>query len=441
MARKKAGGVPGLQFHKRSGQGRVHLSGRDFYCGKWGTAACKAKYDRLIAEWLNNGRTVLPPTRQSSATPLARPSGQPQQLDPSLPLPAMVEQVVVDPTGGRDKEGYSTYPAGSLLICEVAALYLKHAAVYYRDGFQNPTTTQGNVKQALVALEPYDDLPAAAFGPRKLQEMRALLIQQGRPRKSCNTITKAVKRLFAWAESQELVPAGTSHALATVDPLKFGRTTAPERPPVKPVPDEIIDRTVEHLPRVVADMVRLQRLTGARSSEVCDMRPCDIDRSGDVWEYRPRRHKTQYREGHEVKVIPLGPKAQAILLPYLDRLPELPCFSPRESELERHAEMRRQRKSPVQPSQKSRRKRRPQRQPGDQYDRNSYRRAIQRAAKKAGVAEWTPHQIRHTAATDVRRRFGLEAAQTSLGHRSADVTQLYAERNLELARKVAAEIG
>ncbi len=54
---------------------------------------------------------------------------------------------------------------------------------------------------------------------------------------------------------------------------------------------------------------------------------------------------------------------------------------------------------------------------------------------------WHPHQLRHTAATEIRRTFGLEAAQVALGHAAADVTQIYAERDLELARKVAAKLG
>jgi hypothetical protein len=35
----------------------------------------------------------------------------------------------------------------------------------------------------------------------------------------------------------------------------------------------------------------------------------------------------------------------------------------------------------------------------------------------------------------------LEAAQATLGHSRADVTQVYAERDLALAAKVAGEIG
>ena len=35
---------------------------------------------------------------------------------------------------------------------------------------------------------------------------------------------------------------------------------------------------------------------------------------------------------------------------------------------------------------------------------------------------WSPNRLRHSAATAIRQRFGLEAAQVPLGHASADVT-------------------
>jgi integrase len=54
---------------------------------------------------------------------------------------------------------------------------------------------------------------------------------------------------------------------------------------------------------------------------------------------------------------------------------------------------------------------------------------------------WTPLQLRHAAATLIRARFGLEAAQTVLGHAKADVIQVYAERDLAKANSVMAEIG
>jgi site-specific recombinase XerC len=62
-------------------------------------------------------------------------------------------------------------------------------------------------------------------------------------------------------------------------------------------------------------------------------------------------------------------------------------------------------------------------------------------AKWLADHRWTPNQLRHSAATEIRRRFGLEAAQTVLGHSKADVTQVYAERDYALAANVARQIG
>jgi integrase len=67
----------------------------------------------------------------------------------------------------------------------------------------------------------------------------------------------------------------------------------------------------------------------------------------------------------------------------------------------------------------------------------------QQAAVKAWRREhhWHPNQLRHSFATRVRKAHGLEAAQVLLGHARANVTQVYAERNEELAARVAAQGG
>ena len=75
------------------------------------------------------------------------------------------------------------------------------------------------------------------------------------------------------------------------------------------------------------------------------------------------------------------------------------------------------------------------------YTRHSYRVAVQRACKRAGIPAWSPRQLRHTRATAIRRAFGLEAAKAVLGHTDTKITEIYAERDLELARKVMREIG
>ncbi len=102
--------------------------------------------------------------------------------------------------------------------------------------------------------------------------------------------------MFKWGVSQELVPASIYHALQAVDGLRKGRSPAKETGPVLPVPDAVVEATLELLPEVVRDMVRLQRLTGCRPGEVCQLRPADIDRREDVWVCRPAEHKTEHHD-------------------------------------------------------------------------------------------------------------------------------------------------
>jgi integrase len=95
----------------------------------------------------------------------------------------------------------------------------------------------------------------------------------------------------------------------------------------------VIAQTLPFLPQVVADIVRFQCLTGYRPTEACIVRPCDIDRSGEVWLYRPHRHKTEQRR--KKRTIFIGPKAQEVIRPSLLRDPSAYCFVPAESERRR----------------------------------------------------------------------------------------------------------
>lgn len=79
--------------------------------------------------------------------------------------------------------------------------------------------------------------------------------------------------------------------------------------------------------------------------------------------------------------------------------------------------------------------------PDDSYDVFSYRRAINRACEKLGIEPWNPNQLRHTFATQIRKKFGLDAAQVALGHEHADVTQVYAEKDLAVIRDIAKSLG
>ena len=54
---------------------------------------------------------------------------------------------------------------------------------------------------------------------------------------------------------------------------------------------------------------------------------------------------------------------------------------------------------------------------------------------------WHPNQLRHTAATIIRREFGIETARIQLGHSRAFTTEIYAEADRLKAVEAMAMLG
>lgn len=195
--------------------------------------------------------------------------------------------------------------------------------------------------------------------------------------------------MFRWAAAEEMVPAAIFQSLAAIPGLRRGRGKARETRRILPVSAERIEATLPDLPEVLADMVRMQRITEMCPAEVCVLRPCDIDRTIEVWRFVPESHKTEHF-GRE-RIILIGPKAQEVLLRYLTRDSQAYCFRPCDSEAKRQAEAHSERKTPLEyghcpgTNQKGNSKRKP----GEKYNTNSYRRAIHRACHKAGVKRWS----------------------------------------------------
>lgn len=352
-----------------------------------------------------------------------------------------------------EKRASPVLPLGpGATVAELVCVYLDHARLYYR-GDGQPITEYDHLRYACTPLvRLHGDTLIRDFGPMALKEVRRAMVEgswirQGEKfkpwsRGQANHQTQRIRRVFRWGVEHELVPAEVSHALGAVAPLRKGRSAARETEPVRPVDWEHVKAVIDCVSPVVAAMIRLQWTTGMRSDNLCLIRPADLDQSEDVWLYRPGRHKTAYRG--DPLLIPLGPQAQRLLEPFLDRPSEAYCFSPAESEAWRNA--RRTRKTATTPSQRARKpKANPKRPKRPHYTPRSYRRAIwyglQQANKTSDVPHWHPHQLRHTRATLIRQRYGLEASQVYLGHARADVTQIYAERDLRLALQIAREIG
>lgn len=385
--------TPSYRLHKPTGQAVVTLNGRDVYLGRHGTAASRAEYDRIVAEWLSNGR--------------------------QLPAP-----------GG----------AGDLSVSELIVAYVRHADGYYRKN-DHPTGEAEAVRSSLRPLrQMYGPTPAREFGPLKLKAVRQALVDSGLCRNEVNKRTGRVVRAFKWAVENELVPPSVHHGLRAVTGLRKGRSGVRESEPVRPVPEAYVDAIRPHVSRQVWAMVELQRLTGMRPGEVVIMRTMDLDTSGRVWVYTPREHKIEHHG--RPRVVYLGPRAQEILRRWLRTDLADYLFQPREAMEERSRERRSARETPLTPSQRARkRKAAPRRAPGERYETHSYQYAVPRACMRAGVPAWSPDRLWHNAATRLRRDYGLDVARVVLGHSSPVVTEIYAEVDHEKARIVMEKSG
>lgn len=392
-------GVPSYCHHKASGQAVVRIAGNDIYLGVFDTPESHEKYRRVVAEHLTS--------------PMAAVSGV---------------------AGSTSNSGVPT-------VVELTAAYWHFAASYYRK-HDLPTSEQASIRLALQPmLDLYGRVKATDFGPLALEAVRQKMIDAGITRLRINQHVGRIRRLFQWAVSKELIPVTTYQALLSVRGLRKGRSKAKESQPVLPVSQRDVEATLPFLTAPIQAMVRLQYLLGCRPEEITLIRPCDIqERDSTVWEYVPLTHKTEHRERQ--RRIFIGQQAQAILMPWLARKEEMFCFSPREARDAFDKERRQKRRTPTTPSSRARqRKRKPRKQPGDRYTTKSYGYSIRKACKKAGVPGWCPLQLRHARGTEIRKEFGLEASQVILGHSKADVTQIYAERDFELAKRVTEQMG
>lgn len=435
-------GNPSYRKHRASGQAVVTLDGRDIYLGPHGTKASKVEYDRIIGEWLANGRR-------------------------------------------------SPVVESELSVAELIEAYWAHAQKYYAVAAGSSSGELENIRSMLRRLRVlYGRTNAADFGPLSLKATRENMYQPttvndpktGKPiarpgwcRTRVNAQVGRVKRMFKWAVENEMIPPSVYHGLQAVAGLRAGKTDARESEPVGPVPEVHVYAIKPHVNRQVWGMVELQLATGMRPGEVCAMRPIDIDTSGKLWVYRPEHHKTLHR-GHRREIY-LGPRAKATIAPFLEGRPtHAHLFSPAEAEDERRQARRAARKTPLSygNSAGTNRVRKPKWQPRDRYDVSAYRQAIARgcraafempaelrdprrgksketpeqkaerlARRREWCAEhvWHPHQLRHTAATKLRKEYGLEAAQVILGHKTLAVTEVYAEKNVEAAKRIMGEVG
>ena len=349
--------LPKYCHHKATGRAFVRIGGKMIYLGKHGSESSRREYDKIIAEFVANGRQAFLTSDE-----------------------LLVEGLIARYLDYVEKEltlGPKTRNKLSVCFRLLNKLYGKQLVIH--------------------------------FSAAALKSIRRQYLERGLARKTINDYIHTIRQVFDWGCEEEIVPPEIAGALRMVKNLQKGKSTAAELDPVKPVSDEIIEKTLKFvtIPQVI-DMVRVQKFICGRPQDMHNMRYCDIDQSGEIWKYTPFTHKTEKRG--KIRILPIGPRAQKILKPYLER-----CKETQEQF--------------VFPWPESNKK-------GPTY----YANAIKAACKKAGIPKWSPNQLRHSGGTEVRKKFGLDAAQAILGHASAKTTEIYAKVAFEKAAKVAKKI-
>lgn len=368
---------PPIQFHRASGQARVRIAGKDHYLGPHGSQEAQEAYARLLAS-LTSGK---PPER----------------------------------------------PKGGATVAEVVAAFLDYAAEEY-------SARGRELEQFRLALRPlvrlHGTLAAADFGTVELESVQEAMAsgswmtpaERAAPSRrgvvgACRNVVNArvnrIRRMWRWAERKGLAPKGSWANLRTVPGLKPTSRRVRHTAEVAPADLAELCRVLRRCPyRAVRAILRLIWYSGARTGEACRMRPCDIDRSGPVWLYRPAEHKCDWRG--QPRIIGLGPRCQRVLARWLARSasPDAYLFRP----------LRRKRRG--------------------HYVSATLAQRVRPAAEAAGVVGFFSYRLRHSYKQRVTRELGLDHARSALGQKSLDTTNSYsAGIDLKLAEEVARRLG
>ena len=365
---------------KHRGQDRIRVNGRDFYLGPCGSEESKREYARLIVV-LANDKT--PPPRKAQSLTVA---------DLVARWLAVVD-AEYDAAGGEPKNfrlGVKPLVAmfGQMQAGEFDAKCLEAVMVGMATGSWMPDVDQARAKRR-----------------GKIGWCRRVVGRQ----------TTRIRTMWAWAEKQHFVPAGSTMHLRTAT-LSERDKRVRKSDPRKAATWEQIQAVMPFVPAPVAAMLHLQWLIGVRPDELCLMRTMDIDRSdAKVWTYVPGselafgRHKNAWRG--QSRTIHLGRRSQLLLTPWLNES-DPTAFIFRLSRGQGH------------------------------YTPGPYANAVRKACKRAGIEPFVPYQLRHAAKRRVERLAGTGGAKAFLGQESIESTKQYAsQQDQELAKELARKLS
>lgn len=354
--------LPKMCMHKASGRAVVYWRGRCQYLGEWGTPEATRRYGELVRK-IEAERDPLRTTAQEIA------------------LGELLERWVATVAGQFGARHQKAYAA-------------RHAA--------------------LAVCADFAAIPAADFGPRRLKAVQEALLAEGRlSRAGVNARVQKIRQAFAWAVSEELVPASMLEALRTVPPLRYGRgREMPVRMPADAASFEAVVRELSARGnRGAARILRFLRATGCRPGEAFVLTPADLRLGGERPAAIPSRHKGLHLG--MARVIPLNAAAVAVVNEAL-------------------AESART-DGPLFPNSE-----------GNPWRRNSLLLAVRRVLQsRPDLRYWSPYQLRHLAASESLARTGSETGTAAmLGHApDSKIIRRYTRQREALAFEAAQAVG
>jgi len=286
-------------------------------------------------------------------------------------------------------------------VAILVAAYMKYATQYYvKNG--KVTDEVACIRSAMAPLLLlFAECDVARFSAPQLVAVRQQMIANGWTRKFINKSVGRIRRMFRHGVANELVPPDVLTKLSAVTPLAAGRSEAVERPERHAVPEEHLLAVRDHLrTQVLRDLMDVALLTAARPGELCRLTMGMLDRSGDVWKVVFRDHKMAHLG--RTRTVLFGPRSQLILRRYLKAKPEEPVFG---------------------------------------VKRATFSNNLKAVCKRLKIPVFTGHWLRHTALTEIRREFGLDAAQTVADHGDSKTTEMYAAPDRSEGMAVAMKRG
>jgi len=408
---------------------RATIAGKQksFYLGRYGSPEAERKYRKFCASLMTDELLTTP--------------------EPAMSIAFLYHKFLNTIEGKNDSEStglrraikYAVECFGDSLILDDFADDTRTIRILTE--FQQYLLSIANDERVEPTGEVYGDQSPKAGQPRYRKTKKPWTYT------GINRMVKKWISVLRWGCRQGILPFAIFRVLDALKPLN-ARSGLPRSPEVQPAADDALKAVLPYMTPTIREMVQIQRGTGMRAKEVCDLLVGDIDKTGDCWFVRTDKHKTAAHLRY--RYFAFSAEETALLRQRCAGKKDTDhVFSQRENFAEFWAQQRAQRKTHVQPVQQQRGEERQNKRLQryhDFFSERSYAQSIRtacRRARKAGVdvADINPKSIRHAAYTEYSDKYGVELASKNAGHTSPRMADVYDHSLRYAAQKLASERG